>query len=53
MAIGPLQACVEETASAYSMLSWLEAVGVQEAILGFPDVLQPEPLRFFAREFIA
>jgi F420-dependent oxidoreductase-like protein len=31
----------------------LEAAGVQEVILGFPDILQLESLRFFAREFIA
>lgn len=31
----------------------LEEAGVQELILGFPDVLQLETLRFFAREFIA
>jgi F420-dependent oxidoreductase-like protein len=30
----------------------LEAVGVQEVILGFTDVLQLDTLRFFAREFI-
>ena len=30
----------------------LEEAGVQELILGFPDVLQLETLRFFAREFI-
>ena len=34
-------------------LADLEAVGVQEVILGFPDVLQPDTLRFFAKEFIA
>jgi alkanesulfonate monooxygenase SsuD/methylene tetrahydromethanopterin reductase-like flavin-dependent oxidoreductase (luciferase family) len=34
-------------------LAELEAAGVQEVILGFPDVLQLESLRFFAREFIA
>jgi len=31
----------------------LEAVGVQEVILGFPDVLQLDSLRFFAKEFIS
>jgi F420-dependent oxidoreductase-like protein len=31
----------------------LEAIGVQEVWLGFPDVLSLEPLRFFAREFLA
>ena len=30
-----------------------EAAGVQELIIGFPDVLQLDLLRFFAREFIA
>lgn len=34
-------------------LADLEAAGVQEVILGFPDVLQLDSLRFFAREFIA
>ena len=34
-------------------LAELEAAGVQEVILSFPDVLQLESLRFFAREFIA
>lgn len=34
-------------------LAELEAAGVQEVILTFPDVLQLESLRFFAREFIA
>ncbi len=33
-------------------LAELEAAGVQEVILGFPDVLQLETLRFFAEEFI-
>jgi F420-dependent oxidoreductase-like protein len=31
----------------------LEAAGVQEVILSFPDVLQLDSLRFFAKEFIA
>src|SRR5207244_2556140 len=31
-------------------LAELEAIGVQEMILGFPDILQPDTLRFFARE---
>src|SRR6266851_3828537 len=34
-------------------LADLEAAGVQEVILGFPDVLQLDSLRFFATEFIA
>jgi alkanesulfonate monooxygenase SsuD/methylene tetrahydromethanopterin reductase-like flavin-dependent oxidoreductase (luciferase family) len=34
-------------------LSELEAAGVQEVILGFPDILQLDSLRFFAQEFIA
>ncbi|HET8853023.1 MAG TPA: LLM class F420-dependent oxidoreductase [Ktedonobacteraceae bacterium] len=34
-------------------LAELEAAGVQEVILTFPDALQLESLRFFAREFIA
>lgn len=34
-------------------LAELEAAGVQEVVLSFPDVLQLESLRFFAREFIA
>lgn len=33
-------------------LAELEAAGVQEVILGFPDVLGLESLRFFAREFL-
>src|SRR5436190_3741526 len=33
-------------------LAELEAAGVQEVILGFPDVLQLDMLRFFAQEFI-
>src|SRR4029078_2607294 len=31
----------------------LELAGVQEVVLGFPDILQLDPLRFFAAEFIA
>ena len=34
-------------------LAELEEIGVQELILGFPDILQLDTLRFFAREFIA
>ncbi len=34
-------------------LADLEAIGVQELILAFPDVLELDSLRFFAREFIA
>ncbi|HEX6552960.1 MAG TPA: hypothetical protein VF026_09385 [Ktedonobacteraceae bacterium] len=34
-------------------LAELEAAGVQEVILGFPDILQLDTLRFFAQEFIA
>ena len=34
-------------------LAELEAAGVQEVILGFPDILQLDSLRFFAQEFIA
>src|SRR5262249_17809791 len=34
-------------------LDELEAIGVHEVILGFPDRLQLDVLRFFAREFIA
>jgi F420-dependent oxidoreductase-like protein len=34
-------------------LAELEAAGVQEMFLTFPDALELEPLRFFAREFIA
>jgi F420-dependent oxidoreductase-like protein len=34
-------------------LATLEAVGIQEVILGFPDTLELDSLRFFAREFIA
>ena len=30
-----------------------EAAGIQELILGFPDVLQLDSLRLFARAFIA
>ena len=33
-------------------LAELEAAGVQEVILGFPDILQLDSLRFFAQEFI-
>ena len=33
-------------------LDELEAIGVQEVWLSFPDVLDLEPLRFFAREFL-
>jgi F420-dependent oxidoreductase-like protein len=33
-------------------LGELEAAGVQELVLGFPDVLQLDSLRWFAREFI-
>lgn len=33
-------------------LAELEAVGVQEVILGFPDILRLDTLRFFANEFI-
>jgi F420-dependent oxidoreductase-like protein len=33
-------------------LEELEVAGIQEVVLGFPDVLDLEPLRFFAREFI-
>jgi F420-dependent oxidoreductase-like protein len=33
-------------------LAELEAAGVHEVILGFPDVLQLDSLRFFAQEFI-
>lgn len=33
-------------------LAELEEAGVQEVILSFPDVLQPDTLRFFAREFV-
>ncbi len=33
-------------------LAELEAAGVQEVILAFPDVLQPDTLRLFAQEFI-
>jgi F420-dependent oxidoreductase-like protein len=34
-------------------LAELEAAGVQEVMLAFPDVLQLDVLRFFAKEFIA
>jgi len=34
-------------------LTELEAAGVQEVILGFPDILRLDTLRFFADEFIA
>jgi F420-dependent oxidoreductase-like protein len=34
-------------------LAELEEAGIQEIILGFPDILQLDTLRFFAREFIA
>jgi F420-dependent oxidoreductase-like protein len=33
-------------------LTELEAAGVQEVILGFPDAIQLDPLRMFANEFI-
>jgi len=35
-----------------SHLAELEAIGIHEVILGFPDALQLDSLRFFAREFI-
>src|SRR5256885_3406746 len=34
-------------------LAELEAIGVQEVILGFPDILQLDTLRFFAHEWMA
>ena len=34
-------------------LAELEEAGIQEVILAFPDVLQADTLRFFAREFMA
>jgi F420-dependent oxidoreductase-like protein len=34
-------------------LAELEAAGIQEVIVSFPDTLQLDVLRFFAREFIA
>lgn len=34
-------------------LAELEEVGVQEVVLGFPDILQSDSLSLFAREFIA
>jgi F420-dependent oxidoreductase-like protein len=34
-------------------LDELEAIGVQEVILGFPDILEQDTLRFFAEEFMA
>jgi F420-dependent oxidoreductase-like protein len=36
-----------------SRLAELEEIGVQDVILSFPDVLDLEPLRFFAKEFMA
>ncbi len=33
-------------------LADFEAIGIQEVILGFPDALQLDSLRWFAREFI-
>jgi alkanesulfonate monooxygenase SsuD/methylene tetrahydromethanopterin reductase-like flavin-dependent oxidoreductase (luciferase family) len=33
-------------------LADFEAAGVQELIIGFPDVLQLDCLHFFAREFL-
>ena len=33
-------------------LAEFEAAGVQELLIAFPDVLQLDTLRFFAREFI-
>jgi alkanesulfonate monooxygenase SsuD/methylene tetrahydromethanopterin reductase-like flavin-dependent oxidoreductase (luciferase family) len=33
-------------------LAELETIGVQEVILGFPDILQLDSLRFFAQEFM-
>lgn len=35
-----------------TQLEALEAIGVQELILGFPDILQLDTLRLFAREFL-
>jgi alkanesulfonate monooxygenase SsuD/methylene tetrahydromethanopterin reductase-like flavin-dependent oxidoreductase (luciferase family) len=34
-------------------LAAFEAAGVQELVLGFPDVSQLDALRSFAREFLA
>jgi hypothetical protein len=34
-------------------LAAFEVTGVQELVLGFPDVSQLKSLRFFAREFLA
>ncbi len=36
-----------------SRLAELEEIVVQEVVRNFPDVLDLEPLRFFAREFMA
>ena len=38
--------------SGESELAELEAADAQEVILGFPDILELDSLRFFAKEFI-
>src|SRR5579884_2712687 len=46
-------AMVGSPATIRQRLAELEDAGVQEVILSFPDILQLDTLRFFAREFIA
>jgi hypothetical protein len=50
VASGALIGCPE---TIRERLTELEAVGVQELILGFPDILHLDTLRFFARECLA
>lgn len=45
-------ALVGSPATMRQRLDELETAGVQEVVLSFPDVLQLESLRFFAREFL-
>jgi F420-dependent oxidoreductase-like protein len=46
-------ALIGSPATIRQRLAELEAAGVQEVILGFPDAVRLDALRFFAREFIA
>lgn len=48
-----VMALIGSPATIREHLAELEAAGVQEVILSFPDVLQLDSLRFFAKEFIA
>ncbi len=48
-----ISALIGSPATIRMRLDELEAAGVQELILTFPDALQLDSLRFFAKEFIA